>query len=328
MSLRDAADTYDFVSVWDASGLTRLADLGGNPHVVGLSVGEVGVAADGWPDLVVSSRAFAELGHLTNLGDGVAGPHFDVYSPDALTWISLGATGMAPSNEATAGVTDLDNDGDDDVCHPFQADGTFRVHLGGVVDESAAKPAINPAPLAPAFVAAGGEIEFRFDVAVDPAQVAWGAPTHLELVVLRRDGPEEPVQVVPIHAERIDLDDWDLMLGPVRHFECSVPLGVAPQPDGCTHFEPLFFAILRMVRVEGTTVTECHAARLYGFEGLNGTANAAFLDEHDGDGEPDLLIDHDCPVHPGDLSELGGAGDELPCLPGPTNGGPPVVGGG
>ena len=312
-----------------------------NPQIVGLSSDDTFDPADGLGDIVVSHQSFYEIGYLKNIGNDIDGPRFDPALTGAVESVDTGMIGSAPDNFALVAVGDYDNDSDPDALLPISADRRLFVFKSGRTEEGAYAPDIVrdtvPGQTLEYAIGSNGKIEFHARIEIPDLASTFdlGSPNALEMITYQRDSPDGSLDTAPIDIQLVPVDP----VGAGNQFFDVVIELEEDAENNCTHYSSLYFIVLRLVEADlGTgTVQQRFPARLFAIEGSETQENIDFIMEHSPNEEPGLYIPHDCDsgVQPGNggpgagalggqggQSEKGSSGDELPCLPGPSDGPP------
>jgi len=347
LGVESAALGDPFISVLGPSGHLRTDNFSGDPMFVGMAASDMDPTGNGMDDLLLSYKTAHDVVYLQNSGDEVVGPIFDPNPMGAMRLVPMGPPGAAPDNETTPATTDFDNDGDDDILHPVQKDGTFFVFLSARVDEDSMKPGIDTRT--PTRFVAGPTIQIETVLEADSTVIttAGTVPNVLEVFLYRRPDLASPMDVVPTFSARYAVADGIPGDRGELFFPITIPLTEVPV-SGCTHFEAMYFLVARLAVEVNGGITERCPSRLIGIQGQPEGDNGEYLADHSSRPENRVIFLHSCPNGPGVGStgstgggssgggrvgsgfqlitlheEVGGSGDELDCLPKPTAGNDP-----
>jgi hypothetical protein len=224
------------------------ANFGALPGIVACTRADLD--GDGDDDLLYSQRAEMSLVIWPNTG--TTAPSFDLSTRQTVPY----GNGSAFDNQAQPAWSDIDNDGDLDICFPRQDDSKFAVLWGGLPRDGA--PAIiHTGSWAGTYQ--GGVVQFEAD---EP--LPQGAD-HLEVLTWRRLGSgTDPLydRLDPIWPGDPDGE------GNV-HLTLDVPV---PAIEGTPN---IHFFSMRWVSVAGPAAEPRFPARLYGVE--IGDGNGSYL---------------------------------------------------
>ena len=327
-----------FIATLGHGGFVRSDPFDGDPMFVGMAAGDLDPGLDGMDDLVLSYRDAHAAVYLENTGVDPTGPIFQSTTEGSLRFVPLGPAGPASLNQTTPAVADFDNDGDADIVHPVQQNGSFFVFMSAGIDQEGMKPRIDTR--FPSRFVLGSTIEMETVLMVDAGVLSptGNQPSVLEVLLYRRPDVDSPMDIVPTYSARLPVveavpgDAGELL------FPLEIPL-IEPALR-CTYFDAMYFLVARLaVESQGVIIERC-PTRLIGIQGQASGENSDFLEDHSSKPDKRVFFEHQCfEVVPGGAGaqsgispqviilsqELGGSGDELDCLPMPTAGNKPPI---
>jgi hypothetical protein len=334
------ASGNELIGVFDDTGLVDLEVINGGVGLVGIDGADTSDTLDGLLDLSVSWDTSYAVAQINGIPTPLFSPQFDVQNTSTISIIDTGLAPPTYSQGAWPEVVDVDNDGDPDTIFPIQEDGSIFVYLCAQENQADRKPWIVQDESL--MFRQGPTIELHMGVEADPATITNGTPTAFEVLVYHRLSPDEPVRTDPIFVDIINFAAATQLGNGALHFDCVIPFLEAPDWEGCTSFDSMYWIVVRMVETVGSPGSDLQVlkrfpARLYGVEGQKESSeNWEFIDEHQPVGSSTLTIKHECLESQGSRgggsvpvphthiinslhSEAGGSGKELPCLPGPMD---------